>query len=169
MRGRGSTGFYFKSEKQLLRAWQSPSPRNMVGEGGNARRSAAHPLHTRGGVGLWLSPGSPPPAATLLAPWLRRGTTSLPLCAEASEEVMSRAATTPQLQAPQPDISAGPRSGLLPLLPSESQWPDSYWRGAPTRLRSRSPTLSPGQSSPACRQAFGFLEAHCRLPNTVDT
>lgn len=55
---------------------------------------------------------------------------------------MSRAATAPQLQAPQPDISAGPRPGFS-RLSSESLGSDSYLQGALTRLRTLPPTPRP--------------------------
>lgn len=82
---------------------------------------------------------------------------------------MSRAATAPLLQAPQPDISAGPRSGLRPLLPSGSQRPDSYSQGALNWLWTLLPTLGPVQSSPAWQPGLRAFLPHCRLPNTVDT
>lgn len=64
---------------------------------------------------------------------LQRGTISLPLCAEVSEVVSSRAAAAPQVQAPQLDISAGPRPGLRTLRISGAQRPDCAARG-PRRL-----------------------------------
>lgn len=72
---------------------------------------------------------------------------------------MSRAATAPQLQAPQPDISAGPRPGLRPLLPSGSQQSDSYSKGALNWLQNLPPTLGPVQSSPVWRLGLRTLRA----------
>lgn len=72
---------------------------------------------------------------------------------------MSRAATAPQLQAPQPDISAGPRPGLRPLLPLGSQQSESYSKGALNWLQTLPPTLGPVQSSPAWRLGLRTLRA----------
>lgn len=79
------------------------------------KQSAAHPALSRHGEASG-SPRVPTVGRAPRARRLRGSTTSLPLGAEASEEVMSRAATAPQLQAPQPDISAGPRPGFSPAL-----------------------------------------------------
>lgn len=61
---------------------------------------------------------------------------------------MSREAAAPQVQAPYPDISAGRRPGLWPLLPSGSQQPGYRSQGAQIWLRILPPALGPGQSSP---------------------
>lgn len=63
-------GLYFKFEKQLLQRLAEPHSTEKVGKGG-PRRRAAHPSHPRCGVGLLLSPGSPPSAGTLLGHRLR--------------------------------------------------------------------------------------------------
>lgn len=79
------------------------------------------------------SPGSSPVHFPGAQNGLQRGTISLPLCAEVSEVVSSRAAAAPQVQAPQLDISAGPRPGLRTLRISGAQRPDCAARG-PRRL-----------------------------------
>lgn len=131
-----------RGETAALEVGRAPRSR----EGGRrAERRAARTLRQRG------RPRTPPrvprrPARTLRAPRLGPSTASVPLGAEASEEVMSRAATAPQLQAPQPDISAGPRPGFSSSSSSssESQGPGSYLQGALTRLRTLPPTPRPG-------------------------
>lgn len=130
-------GFTSNVRTSCSRGWQRPMPRRKGGLPGEAPSTSSHP---RGGGGLSPSPGSPPPPARpLLGQELRCGTTSLPLGAEANEELMSRAAVAPQVQAPQPDISAGPRLGLRPLPPSGSQQPTATrgvrWLGSELSCR----------------------------------
>lgn len=69
-------------------------------------------------------PGCPPVHSPRAQSGHGLGTTSLPLCAEVSELVRSRAAAAPQVQAPQLDISAGPRPGLRALRIEGAQPPD---------------------------------------------
>lgn len=106
--GGGAPGFISNLRNSCSRGWQRPILRGKWGEPGKVSRV----------IPSWWGrpPALPevPTTGTLLAQWLKWGTTSLPLCAEASEEVMNRAVTAPQLQAPQPDISAGPSPELRP-------------------------------------------------------
>lgn len=82
---------------------------------------------------------------------------------------MIRAATAPQLQAPQPDISAGPRPGFSPCSSPESQEPDSYLQAALARLRTFPPTPRPGADFTRLAARLARSQWLCRVPNTVDT